>query len=87
MATRINFIEVYSAHCEFDASVIETLMEDCNIHCSIRTHGMLRFSVDPVDMPEKIILVEEDKADSARKIINKAIRNGVISKEGRFAAV
>ena len=87
MATRINFIEVYSAHSEFDATVIESLMDDYNIHCSIRTPGMLRFSVSPTDMPEKIILVEEGKADSARKIINYAIRNGVISKEGRFVEV
>ncbi len=86
MATRINFVEVYSARSEFDASVIETLMEDYNIHCSIRTLGAMRFSADPMDMPENRILVEEDKADSARKIITGAIRSGVISKEGRFVA-
>lgn len=84
MATRIKFIDLYSFYNELDASVIETLMEDCNITCSIRTLGKVRFSTDMGAYLEKRIAVEEDKLEYAKKIINEAIRNGVISKEGKF---
>lgn len=84
MATRINFIDLYSFYNDLDASVIETLMEDYNISCSIRTLGAIRFSTDVGDYQEKRIAVEEDKLENAKKIINDAIRNGVISKEGKF---
>ncbi|MBI2413057.1 MAG: hypothetical protein HYV24_07605 [Deltaproteobacteria bacterium] len=86
MATRINFIDLYSFFNELDASVIETLMEDYNISCSIRTLGPIRFSTDTSNYQEKRISVESDKVENARKIINDAIRSGVISKEGKFRA-
>lgn len=84
MATRIKFIDLYSFYNELDASVIETLMEDYNITCSIRTLGKVRFSTDIGAYLEKRIAVEEDKLEYAKKILNDAIRNGVISKEGKF---
>lgn len=86
MATRIKFIDLYSFYNELDASVIETLMEDYNITCSIRTLGKVRFSTDMGAYLEKRIAVEEDKLEYAKKILNDAIRNGVISKEGKFRA-
>ncbi len=82
MATRINFIDLYSFYNEIDASVIETIMEDYRITCSIRTLGQARFYTE--DYLEKRIAVEQEKIESARKIINDAIRSGVISKEGKF---
>jgi hypothetical protein len=33
---------------------------------------------------EKRIAVEEEKLENARNLISEAIRNGVISKEGKF---
>lgn len=83
MASRINFIDLYSFYNELDASVIEILMEDYNISCAIRTLGFLS-STDMGDYIEKRISVEEDKIENARRIIRDAIRSGVISKEGRF---
>lgn len=84
MATRIHFIDLYSIYNELDASVIETLMEGFNITCSIRTLGRVRFNTDIGGYLEKRIAVEEEKLENARKIINEAIRNGVISREGKF---
>lgn len=83
MATRINFIDLYSFYNDLDATVIETLMEDYNISCSIRTFGSTR-SFDSHEFGEKRIAVEEDKIENAKKIITDAIRSGVISKEGKF---
>lgn len=86
MATRIHFIDLYSFYNELDASVIETLMEDYHITCSIRTLGKVRFPTDIENYQEKRIAVEEEKIESARKIIIDAIKNGVISREGKFRA-
>jgi len=84
MATRINFIDLYSIYNELDANVIESLMEGFNITCSIRTLGRDRTSTDVSGYLEKRIAVEEDKLENARKLINEAIKNGVISREGKF---
>lgn len=84
MATRINFIDLYSIYNELDANVIESLMEGFNITCSIRTLGGARFATDVSGYLEKRIAVEEDKIENARKLIKEAIRNGVISREGKF---
>lgn len=86
MASKINFIEIYSSFNEIDANVIELLMRDYNINCSMRTLGFLRLATDLDELPEKRIAVEEDKVDRAKKIINEAIRNGVISDEGKFVS-
>lgn len=86
MATRINFIDLYSFYNEMDANVIETLMEDYNIPCSVRTLGSGRASDLQSFTMEKRIAVEEDKVENARKIIRDAIMNGVISREGKFRA-
>lgn len=84
MATRINLIDLYSFYNDIDASVIETLMEDYNISCSIRSLTPIRLSGELSGLNEKRIAVEEAKIEYARKIINDAIKNGVISKEGKF---
>jgi putative signal transducing protein len=86
MATRINFIELYSFYNDLDVSVIERLMEDYSISCSIKTLHTSRFPANPGEFQEKRMAVEEDKVENARKIINDAIRSGVISKEGKFRA-
>lgn len=81
MASRINFIDIYSFYDELDASVIETLLEDYDISCSIRTFNPF---ADADAYFEKRIAVEEDKVENARRIINDARKNGVISRDGRF---
>lgn len=81
MASRINFIDIYSFYDELDANVIETLLEDYDISCSIRTFNP---SADPDAYFEKRIAVEEDKVENVRRIIDDARRSGVISREGRF---
>ncbi len=83
MATRINFVDLYSFYNDIDATVIETLMEDYNISCSVRTLGVAR-SFDSHEFGERRMAVEEDRVESARKIISDAIKSGVISKEGKF---
>jgi hypothetical protein len=85
-ATRINFIDLYSFYNDLDVSVIERLMEEYNISCSIKTLGTTRFSTDFGEHQEKRIAVEEEKVENARKIIVDAIKSGVISKEGKFRA-
>ena len=84
MATKINFIDLYSFYNDLDASVIENLMEGCNITCSIRPLGKVRFATDMNSYLEKRIAVEEEKIENARNIIRDAIRSGVISREGKF---
>lgn len=86
MATRINFIDLYSSFNDLDMSVIENLMEGRRITCSIRTLGKVRFATDIAAYLEKRIAVEEDKIESARVIIKEAIRSGVISRDGKFRA-
>lgn len=83
MATRINFIDLYSFYNDLDATIVETLMEDYNISCSIRTFGGMRSFGSSA---EKRIAVEEDKIENAKRIIADAIRSGVISREGKFRA-
>jgi len=84
MANRINFIELYSFYNDVDCSVIETLFSDFNINAQVRTVGVSRLSADMWDFPEKRVAVEEDSVENARKIINDAIKNGVITSEGCF---
>lgn len=85
MATRINFIDLYSFYNGLDATVIETLMEDYNISCSVRAFGSSS-SFESGEFGEKRIAVEEDRVENARKIIIDAIKSGVISREGKFRA-
>lgn len=84
MATRIHFVDLYSFYNDLDVSVIERLMEEYNISCSIKTIGSTRFLTDFGEHQEKRIAVEEEKVENARKIIEDAIKRGVISKEGMF---
>lgn len=84
MATKINLIDLYSFYNDIDASVIETLMEDYNISCSIRSLGGMHLSPNAGDFLEKRISVEAEKLDNAKKIILDAIKSGVISREGKF---
>lgn len=86
MATKINFIDIYSFYDELDANVIENLFEGYNISCAVRTFGSFRSPAGVNSFNEKRIAVEEDMVDNARRIIKKAIINGMISKDGKFRA-
>ena len=86
MATRINYIDVYSFYSELEAGVMESLMDDYRIGCSIRTLSPLGPGSDPSGFPEKRIAVEKEKVESARVIIKDAIRKGMLSGEGRFVS-
>ncbi len=83
MATRIKFVDVYSLYDDVDVNILENLLEDHNIACvvkriysDIHTLGLEGASV-------KMIAVEEDEVETAKKIIVDAINNGII-KGGRF---
>lgn len=84
MATRINLVELYSFYNDVDCSVIETLLSDFNINSEIRTVGANRLSADMWEFPEKRVAVEEGSVENAKRIIDDAIKNGVITPEGRF---
>ncbi len=79
MATKINFVGIYSLHDEIDADVIEKLLDGFNIVCMVRPPGP-----GAGRGPERSIAVEEDSSESARRLIAEAERNGIISKEGKF---
>ncbi len=84
MATRINFVDLYSFHNELDSFVIEAMMADLNISCSVRSLAS-RFSSDlSVHDSELRMSVEEGSIESARRVIDDALRNGVISRDGEF---
>lgn len=84
MATRIHFIDLYSFHNELDSFVIEAMMADLNISCSIRSLAT-RFASDPSSMASELRMsVEEGSIESARRVIGEALRNGVISQDGEF---
>lgn len=84
MATRIHFIDLYSFHNELDSFVIEAMMADLNISCSIRSLAT-RFASDPSAMDSELRMsVEEESIESARRVIDEALRNGVISRDGEF---
>lgn len=85
MATRINYVDLYSFYNDMDATVIASLMEGYDISCSMKTLGTGRLGPDlGAYSQEKRISVEEGKIENARNIIWDAIRNGVISRDGRF---
>ena len=84
MANRINFKDLYTFYNDFDASIAEALVEENNITFSMRTLGSSRYSTDTSDFGERLLAVEEERVDAARKILSDAIRNGTISDEGSF---
>jgi hypothetical protein len=86
MATRINFIDVYSFFDEMDSMMMESIMDDRNISFSIRTFGWSRFSAGHNDFFERRMAVEEDKVDYVLRLLFDAMKNGMISREGRFRA-
>jgi len=83
MATRINFIDLYSFYDDIDSYVIESLMDGSNVSFSIRSLGADSAS-GAWGPDEKRIAVEEEKVELARKLLGRAIRSGVISRDGRF---
>ncbi|MFQ5735712.1 MAG: hypothetical protein ACE5GY_02490 [Thermodesulfobacteriota bacterium] len=84
MATRINFIDLYSFYNELDSFVIEEMMADRNISCSVRSLST-RFSPPGSGEDSELrMAVEEGSLECARRVIDGAIRNGVISREGEF---
>lgn len=84
MATRINFIDVYSSYDEIDSYIIESLMDEKDISFSIRTLGASGPTAGRAGPLERRIAVEESKVEQALDLLSQAIKNGVISKEGRF---
>ncbi|MBI5598752.1 MAG: DUF2007 domain-containing protein [Deltaproteobacteria bacterium] len=84
MATRIRFIDLYSIFDEVDANIIENLLGDYDIDCTIKELAAETGGEEGTGATEKMIAVEEDKIEDARRIIADAIHNGVISEEGQF---
>ncbi len=84
MASRINFVDLYSFYNELDSFVIEALMAESSISCSVRSLSSRFAAPEAEDGSELRMAVEEGSLESARKIINEAISNGVITQEGEF---
>ncbi len=84
MATKINFIDIYSLYDEIDAGVIESLLDGCNIACMVRRSGPMAVDIEYGGGPEQRIAVEEEKSENARRVIAEAIRSGIISRKGKF---
>jgi len=84
MATRINFVDLYSFYNELDSLVIETMMAELNISCSVRSLAS-RFPSDPDSEDSELRMsVEEDSVEYARKVIYGALSSGAISRDGEF---
>lgn len=86
MATKINFIDVYSFFDEMDSMMMESIMDERNISFSMRTFGKPRFSAGLYDNFERRMAVEEDKVDYALRLLFDAMKSGMISREGKFRA-
>ncbi len=83
MARKIRFVDIYILYDDLDASIIEELLEECNIDCIVRDLDMVD-TVDRAGMVGKRVAVEAGQEDNARQIIRDAIRSGLISSEGSF---
>ncbi len=84
MANKISFVDLYSFYNDMDAALIASMMDGYNICHSIRTFGAPHIKADSDELRERLVSVEQEKAESARKIINEGIKSGVLSKEGKF---
>ncbi len=84
MATRINFIDLYSFYNELDSIVIEARMAERNISCSVRDLSPRLSSTGDMQDAELRMAVEEGSVESARRIIDEALKNGDITREGEF---
>lgn len=84
MANRINFVDLYSFYNDMDCTLLASIMDGYSICYSIRTFGAPHVNADSNGYRERLVSVEQEKAENARKIIDEAIRNGVLSKEGKF---
>ncbi len=83
MATRINFKDIYSIENELDVDIIELLLGEYDISCSIRNFGLCS-KESMKKLSEKRVAVEAVDAENARGILEEAIRKGMISPEGKF---
>lgn len=84
MASRINYINVYSLYDEIDASVLKKILEEYNIPCMVKEIGFVFEDFSEEESAEVRIMVEEDNVDSAKRLISNAIEKGIISEQGRF---
>lgn len=86
MATLIRFIDIYTPTSDKEAEVIENLLSDFNVDCNVKPTGIKRKAQAGEEEPsdEKVISVEEDRLDTARRIITDAQKKGIISQKGSF---
>ena len=84
MANRISFVDLYSFYNDMDGTLLTSMMDGYSICYSIRAFGAPHINADSKEYRERLVSVEQEKAESVRNIINEAIRNGVLSKEGKF---
>ena len=84
MATRIDFIDIYSFYDEIDSYIIESLMDGSRISCCIKSLANIPLKPTVGDFSEKRVSVEADKAEEACTLLAEAVRSGIISREGKF---
>lgn len=80
MATKIPFIDLYSINDDVEVNIIEEIFNDYSIGFMVKTACM-----EAKLVCDKVIAVEEDQLLEAKKILLKAINNGVISGGGGFS--
>ena len=70
MAPKDKLAKVYTAHGEMEAQVIKSLLESCGIRSLMQGNAALSIQPFVMDgMGEIKIMVAEEQADEARKII------------------
>ena len=87
MATLIRYIDLYTPTDDKEAAVIENLLSDFDIDCNVKPTGIIKKKTQPGEKNlshEKVISVEEDSVETARRIITDAQKKGIISKNGSF---
>lgn len=84
MARRVNFKEIYFTYSDIESELIRGLLEDHDIYCIVRDMRITPYPVSIGEQSEKRIAVEEDRVEEAKELIRWAIKDGYISREGRF---
>ncbi|MCK4847068.1 MAG: hypothetical protein KAS88_05290 [Deltaproteobacteria bacterium] len=79
MATKIPFIDLYSINDDVEINIIEEIFNDYSIVFMVKTA-----CVEARLVCDKVIAVEEDQLKEAKRLLIKAINNGVITGVGGF---
>lgn len=72
MAKEFKLVEVYRASGEAEALIIKSLLESNGVACLLKSHAAPSVHVFTIDgMGEVKVMVEESKAEEARRLIGE----------------